>query len=305
MTPETPPDNGSAVPASSDAACHAAEPPRQEDITEASREEKQREYQREYRKRNLERLRAQKAAYNSRPEVKANRRKRDQSKTPEEKAAIADYNRAWREKNCDHVKAKRQDYYLRNKEKIDAENMRRYYADPEQAKERMRRYREENSDKVKERYKKWLLDNAEQVRANNRRNYLLNKEDYARRTRESEQRRMHDPEFRLIKAMRARLRAAVRAKGARKHDKTFNLIGCTIPELQEHLSAQFAPGMTWENYGSMWHVDHIRPIASFRLLNPAQQKECFHFSNLQPLWAEDNFRKSDKYEPVANLAIDP
>jgi hypothetical protein len=55
--------------------------------------------------------------------------------------------------------------------------------------------------------------------------------------------------------------------------------------------------MTWENR-SKWHVDHIRPCASFNLFDPAQQAACFHFSNLQPLWAADNIRKSDKWTPA-------
>jgi hypothetical protein len=52
--------------------------------------------------------------------------------------------------------------------------------------------------------------------------------------------------------------------------------------------------MTWENYGPVWHVDHIRPCASFDLTDPAQQRECFHFSNLQPLFAAENLAKGDK-----------
>ena len=50
--------------------------------------------------------------------------------------------------------------------------------------------------------------------------------------------------------------------------------------------------MTWQNYGDGWHIDHIHPCAAFDLTDPEQQKACFHWSNLQPLWAIDNFRKS-------------
>jgi hypothetical protein len=60
--------------------------------------------------------------------------------------------------------------------------------------------------------------------------------------------------------------------------------------------AQFLPGMTWENR-SEWHIDHRLPCAAFDLLNPVHQRACFHFSNLQPLWAEDNQRKRDSYDP--------
>lgn len=52
--------------------------------------------------------------------------------------------------------------------------------------------------------------------------------------------------------------------------------------------------MIWSNYGSYWHVDHIIPCSSFDLTNPEEQKKCFHFTNLQPLTAVDNMRKSSK-----------
>jgi hypothetical protein len=71
------------------------------------------------------------------------------------------------------------------------------------------------------------------------------------------------------------------------------LIGCSMDELKIHLSSMFKEGMSWDNYGK-WHIDHIKPCASFNLSDPAQQKECFHYSNLQPLWAIENIKKSDQ-----------
>ena len=53
--------------------------------------------------------------------------------------------------------------------------------------------------------------------------------------------------------------------------------------------------MNWSNM-NQWHIDHIRPISSFNLNDPTQQKKCFHFSNLQPLWAKDNLKKGSKFE---------
>ena len=80
-----------------------------------------------------------------------------------------------------------------------------------------------------------------------------------------------------------------------KAHKTEELVGCTWQELRDYLQSFFADGMSWENMGQ-WHIDHIRPCASFDLTEPEQQKECFHYTNLQPLWAEDNRTKSDKWE---------
>jgi len=73
------------------------------------------------------------------------------------------------------------------------------------------------------------------------------------------------------------------------------LVGCSMEQLRKHLEEQFAAGMSWENYGK-WHMDHIKPCASFDLSREAEQHKCFHYTNLQPLWAKDNLRKSAKYE---------
>ena len=120
------------------------------------------------------------------------------------------------------------------------------------------------------------------------------REDPANRAKRAEWRRKRidaDPGFRMESVLRTRLGHALRGI-APKSKRTRELIGCTPAELTKHLEAQFLPGMSWENYGQdTWHVDHIRPCASFDLTDPEQQQACFHFSNLQPLWAEDNMRK--------------
>ena len=74
------------------------------------------------------------------------------------------------------------------------------------------------------------------------------------------------------------------------------LTGCTIPYLRGYLEGKFKEGMTWENYGS-WHVDHIKPCASFDLTKKEEQEKCFHYTNLQPLWALENIKKGKKESP--------
>jgi hypothetical protein len=87
------------------------------------------------------------------------------------------------------------------------------------------------------------------------------------------------------------LRTQLVAKGL----KTTQLTGCSIEQLQKHLEGLFLPGMNWKNHcRDGWHIDHIIPCSVFDLTDPEQQKKCFHYSNLQPLWAKDNISKSNK-----------
>lgn len=93
---------------------------------------------------------------------------------------------------------------------------------------------------------------------------------------------------RLICRVRNRLSKAL--AGQTKLGLTKRWLGCTPAELVAHLEAQFQPGMSWENRGE-WHVDHIRPLASFDLSDPEQRATACHYTNLQPLWAADNLAK--------------
>lgn len=97
-----------------------------------------------------------------------------------------------------------------------------------------------------------------------------------------------DIKFRIKSAIQARIRAAI--KNNYKAAGTTELIGCSIEYLKCYLEFQFKDGMSWDNYGE-WHVDHRIPCASFDLSDPEQQKACFHYTNLQPLWWIDNVRK--------------
>lgn len=99
---------------------------------------------------------------------------------------------------------------------------------------------------------------------------------------------------RMKRRLSARINHAVKAQATKKCFVTDVLVGCAVPELLDHLSSKFAEGMTLDNYGD-WHIDHMRPCASFDLTDPEQQKECFHYTNLQPLWAKDNLSKGARY----------
>jgi hypothetical protein len=107
------------------------------------------------------------------------------------------------------------------------------------------------------------------------------------------ERMKNDINFKLIKNCRCRIRMVI--KKNTKSGKTLSLLGCSTLFLKNYLESKFLEGMTWGNRAD-WHVDHIRPCSSFDLSDPIQQKECFHYTNLQPLWAKDNIKKSDKLD---------
>jgi hypothetical protein len=105
---------------------------------------------------------------------------------------------------------------------------------------------------------------------------------------------------RIKKLLSSRIHKAItrNGNGARKAASTMELIGCTITEIRSHLEGKFLPGMTWDNCGrNGWHIDHIRPCDSFNLEDPDQQRICFHFKNLQPMWEADNISKSNRWQP--------
>jgi len=99
--------------------------------------------------------------------------------------------------------------------------------------------------------------------------------------------------------MRNRIGGALRKKQNIKHKRTLELLNCSVDFLKKYIEKKFnttknTKGMTWDNYGE-WHIDHIRPCANFDLSKEEEQKKCFNYKNLQPLWAKDNLSKNDKY----------
>lgn len=98
-----------------------------------------------------------------------------------------------------------------------------------------------------------------------------------------------DINFKLTCILRARLSQAL--KGRNKIVTTFSLLGCNIDELKMHLEKQFSNDMSWQNHGIIWEIDHIVGCCNFDLTYLEQQKQCFHFSNLQPLYKLQNRQK--------------
>jgi len=112
-----------------------------------------------------------------------------------------------------------------------------------------------------------------------------------------------DPNGYLTHLIRTRVRIALKRFNTRKDKKhTFEYVGCSIEDLRTYLENQFEKEaercghpISWENQGE-WHIDHIKPCASFDLDLEEERHKCFHYTNLQPMWGADNMSKSDTYD---------
>jgi len=85
----------------------------------------------------------------------------------------------------------------------------------------------------------------------------------------------------------------MKLSGVKKSNSCSILLGCSPDFFKSYIEEKFTTGMTWENHGVYgWHLDHIKPCNSFDLSNPEQQKECFHYTNIRPLWATTDIAMS-------------
>jgi len=179
----------------------------------------------------------------------------------------------YREKNKDAVRLSKKNYQAKTKQK------RCEYS---------REYRKRNKEKIKEYQKEYTkeyqIKNKERLNVY-KRNY------YKKRLKKTSDK---DIQFVISNALRNRFRQALK-----KNHKTGHAVrdlGCSIIEFKSYLESKFQEGMSWNNYGLHgWHIDHVKPLALFDLSDKKQVLEACHYTNLQPLWAKDNFSKSDKY----------
>lgn len=166
-----------------------------------------------------------------------------------------------------------------------------------------RTYYKKKQNVIKEKVKNYKLKNAVEVRKKRMERYYQNRDierqqmsEYVKKnrkeiTQKNLKRRKSDPIHHLKHIMNSRMRMFLKSKKLIKTNKTFNIVGCTPSELKEHLEKKFKDGMSWENQG-FWHIDHIIPLSSAQ--NEEEIYKLCHYTNLQPLWAEDNLRKSNK-----------
>ena len=185
------------------------------------------------------------------------------------------------EKNKERLKAKRlspegqayiKEYYLKNKDKISKGSKQR---------ERSKNYYYAKKEACKERARSW------------------NRRHRAELNAKARTKRMSNNNLRVLSSLRHSLWYSLKNSGNIKSQRVLDLIGCSIEELKAYIESLWVEGMSWKNYSlTGWHIDHIRPCASFDFSDIEQQKVCFHYSNLRPMWSKENVSKASLYEGI-------
>jgi hypothetical protein len=142
---------------------------------------------------------------------------------------------------------------------------------------------------------KWWRNNKAKAEKMNKK-WRLSEQGRAARRKWDAARRGSDVAYKILQNTRHRIWRALR-----RGDKPFTtteLMGCTPSEYVAKLEAQLPPEWSWQNYGTMWEIDHIKPCALFDLTKPEQLKACFHFSNVRPLSTTEN-RSRKKWRVVS------
>lgn len=200
---------------------------------------------------------------------------KDKSKKDGLKTICKDCNKDYINLNKEDILERGKNYYQNNKEKI-SENKKIYR---EKNKEHFKEYRKnhhiQNIERDKKTSKIWYEKNKDKI-LNNYKNRLLT-----------------DSKFKFIQNLKCNIRNSLTRYGYTKNSKTFDILGIEYEKFKIYIEEQFVEGMTWENYGD-WHLDHKTPIS---WANSEEEALLLcHYKNYQPLWANDNLIKGNRYK---------
>ncbi|MDD4242711.1 MAG: hypothetical protein PHG08_00220 [Bacilli bacterium] len=171
------------------------------------------------------------------------------------------------------IKRYKKEYYKTNKESI-IEQQKEYY---------------KNNKEYKKEYKKeYYKTNKEKIKTYREENFEYISKQHKEYTK---QRRKDDPLFKLACNIRSLIGFSIRKSGYSKSSKTSAILGCSFEEFFNHIEKQFKEGMNWDNR-HLWHLDHIYPVSL--AVDEEHLLQLNHYTNFQPLWAEDNIRKGNK-----------
>ena len=185
--------------------------------------------------------------------------------------ARSQYNKDYHDQNRIQIRQRKQVYRLKNKDKVCAQGCKYRIKNRVIRLLKQKEYRKQHPEKIASYYQYNKVRILKNQQAYNNKRYQTN-EQHA-----------------MVQRLRSRMYRAIKHKSA----STQELIGCSWEFLMDYLEALFQPGMTWQNR-NLWHIDHIKPLASFNLTDPEQQRLACHYTNLQPLWAKDNLQKGNR-----------
>jgi hypothetical protein len=170
------------------------------------------------------------------------------------------------------------------------ENNKRYR---EKHKDKIKSYYESNKETLKEYRTNWKKSNKQRIQEHGKVYRKLNKTKITKNKQSySKIKYKTDIQYRLKSVLRSRLRMSI--KENYKSGSAVSDLGCSISEFKSYIESKFQSGMKWNNWGQYgWHIDHIKPLASFDLTDRKQLLAACHYTNLQPLWWQDNIAKSD------------
>lgn len=159
-----------------------------------------------------------------------------------------------------------------------------------------KKWREKNKEYMSKKHKKWYNENKDkwneyikEYREKNIDKIREVKRNYERT------RKANDPLYKLVANFRTAIYTVLKENNMNKYGHYFDILQYSPEQLADHLEKQFSDGMSWENYGE-WHVDHIKPITAFNFqeIGDSEFMKCWSLENLQPMWADENIRKSNK-----------
>ena len=207
----------------------------------------------------------------------------------------ADKIKEYRKDNADKIKEINKEYYKANADKL-KEHAKEYYKDnADKLKEYYKEYRKNNADKIKERQKKYQKTNADKLKEYQKEYRKKYQKDNAHKIKEYKKNRLKtDPIFKFKRRLYSNIGKTFKraCNGAYvKKSKSLDILGCDMEFFMRYISSKFQKGMTFENYGE-WHLDHIIPIS--KATTEEDIIRLNHYTNFQPLWAEDNLTKSAK-----------
>jgi hypothetical protein len=165
-----------------------------------------------------------------------------------------------------------------------------------------KKYNLENKEYFSKKSKEYYQNNIDSIKQYNKnrdkeliQSYNKNQIDSGYKKQWSKNKYQSDPNFKLSQLLRIRMLDALKDK-KNKTQSVILLLGCSVEQLKQYLEQQFLPEMNWENHGKIWEIDHIKPCSSFDLTQEKQQQECFHYSNLQPLFKTTAIAESFGYK---------